>query len=146
MAGTATVLLAAEVVAARLAGALAAALGLVMIILAMVGLYGIQMHVVASRTREVGVRMALGATIEQIQRMILRQGYRPVVEGVVLGIVFGIIARMGLRAVVVAQIQIVDPLAIVLVPIPLFVAAYLACWLPARRASRVDPNVALRHL
>jgi putative ABC transport system permease protein len=146
IAGTATMLLAAEVVAARLARRLAAAPGLVMIVLAMVGLYGIQMHVVASRTREVGLRMALGASVRQIQQLVLRQGYRPVIQGVVIGIVVGSIARLGLKAVVVAQFQVFDPLAIALVALALVVAAFLACYLPARRASRVDPNVALRHL
>jgi predicted permease len=145
-AGPATALLAGEMVVARFAGALAGTLGFLTLILSMVGLYGIQMHVVASRTREVGLRMALGASIQQIQRMILGQGYRPVIEGVLLGMVFGIIARLALRAAIVARMDVFDPLAFALVPIPLFASALLAAYLPARRAARVDPNVALRHL
>jgi ABC-type antimicrobial peptide transport system permease subunit len=139
-------LVAGEMVAARIAGSLALALGLLTLVLSMIGLYGIQTHLVALRTREVGVRMALGATVAHVQRMMLRQGYRPVIEGVILGIAFGVIARLGLRALLTDRIQIVDPIAFLVVPIPLFAAAFLACWLPARRAARVDPNVALRHL
>ena len=123
-----------------------AAIALLALILAMIGLYGIQIHVVASRIREVGLRLALGASGRQIRLMILREGYRPVIEGVVLGIVFGVIVRLGLRALMRQRIHIFDPLAFALVAIGLLGSAFLACYLPARRASRVDPNVALRHL
>jgi predicted lysophospholipase L1 biosynthesis ABC-type transport system permease subunit len=145
-AGPASMLLAGHMVAARTAGTIAGALGLLTLVLATIGLYGIQTHGVALRTPEIGVRMALGASVAQIQRMILSDGYRPVIQGVVLGTVFGVIARMGLRALITDRIQVFDPLALTLVPIPLFVAAFLACYVPARKASRVDPNVALRHL
>jgi putative ABC transport system permease protein len=90
--------------------------------------------------------MALGAVAPQIQRMILREGYRPVIEGFVLGLFFGTIARAGLRAFYAGAVDIVDPFALLVVPVPLVIAATLACLLPARRAARVDPNVALRHL
>jgi predicted permease len=133
-------------VAARAAGAVATGLGLLTLMLSMVGLYGVQSQTVAHRTREVGVRMALGALTSQIERMILRDGFRPVAEGFALGLFFGTVARAGLRAIYVGAIDIVDPLALLVVPIPLAIAAFLACYLPARRASRVDPNVALRHL
>ena len=146
-AGPASIVLAGPYFAARIAASLARALGALTLVLAMVGLYGVQAHLVARRTRELGVRMALGASHEHIQRMVLKEGFRPVIEGVVLGMLLAVGARLGLRALVSASIQPIDPvIAFPLVPIPLFIAAFVACYIPARRASRVDPNVALRHL
>jgi putative ABC transport system permease protein len=145
-AGPASILLAGGYLAARVAVSLATALGALTLVLAMVGLYGVQSHIVAYRTREVGVRMAIGATARQIEGLMLREGYRPVFEGLALGLFFGVVARVGVRALVVAEIQPIDPVAFSLVPIPLLIAAFIACYVPARRAARVDPNVALRHL
>lgn len=145
-AGPASIMMAGPYFAARIAASFATALGALTLLLSMVGLYGVQSHIVARRTRELGVRMAIGASARQIRRMVLREGYRPVIEGLVLGLVFGAIARTALRAFVSATIQPIDPVAFALVPIPLVIAAFLACYVPARRASRVDPNVALRHL
>jgi putative ABC transport system permease protein len=146
MTGPAFWLVAGPYVAVRIGSALAAALGALTLLLAMIGLYGVQSQSVVYRTREMGVRMALGAEAAQIARMILGQGCRPVVEGMMLGLFFGTVARFAVRAILVAPIQIVDPVSLVLVPLPLGAAALLACYLPARRAARVDPNVALRHL
>jgi predicted permease len=145
-AGLASIMMAGPYFAARIAASLATALGTLTLLLSMVGLYGVQSHIVARRTRELGVRMAIGANAQQIRRMVLGEGYRPVVEGLLLGLFFGAITRTALRAYVSAAIQPIDPVAFSLVPIPLVIAAFLACYLPARRASRVDPNVALRHL
>jgi predicted permease len=144
--GPARWLLAGPWVAARAAGGLAAGLGALTLMLSMVGLYGVQSQAVAQRTREVGVRMALGAMTSQIRAMILREGFRPVFEGFLIGAMLGTLARAGIRALLVAPVEIVDPLALAIVPIPLAIAAFLACYMPARRAARVDPNVALRAL
>jgi predicted permease len=144
--GPAMMLLAGQFVAARVGGLLAAALGLLTLILSMVGLYGVQSHIIARRTREVGVRMALGASARQIERMVLRDGFTPVMQGLVLGLLFGVLARLGLRALLTAPIEIVDPIAFSVIPVVLFAAAFFACYMPARRAAHVDPNVALRHL
>lgn len=124
----------------------AAALGLLTLILGMVGLYGVQSQTVTHRTREVGVRLALGATARQIDRMMLKSGFVPVVQGIVLGLAFGSLIRLVFRVTLDAPIDIVDPLALILVPVPVVIAAFLACRVPAYRASRVDPKVALRHL
>lgn len=116
------------------------------LVLAMAGLYGVLAHVVARRTREIGIRIAIGADRSRIFALILRDGLRPVVKGLVLGLGVGVLARIALRATVVTGISLVDPLIFALVPIPFFIAALVACYVPASRASRVDPNVALRDL
>jgi putative ABC transport system permease protein len=144
--GPAYWLTAGPYVAARIAAGFASALGLLTLILAMIGLYGVLTQAVANRTREVGVRMALGAGARDIERMVLRQGTGPVLQGVVVGLLLGTVARGLIRALLAAPVQIVDPFTLIAVPVPLAVAALIACYLPARRAAQVDPNVALRHL
>jgi ABC-type antimicrobial peptide transport system permease subunit len=131
---------------ARIASGLATALGLMTLVLAMIGLYGVLATIVQRRTREVGLRMARGAAASQIHGMVLKQGFKPVVQGLVLGLLFGCLARFALKGVINSAVQVFDPLAMLLVPVPLAVAAFAACYLPARRAARVNPNVALREL
>jgi putative ABC transport system permease protein len=130
----------------RFFGLASVSLGLLTLLLAMVGLYGVQSQGVANRTREIGVRMSFGATATQIKRMVLKDGYRPVLEGIGIGVFIGLSGRAIIRAYLDAKIGIVDPWMLVIVPIPLILAAFCACYLPARRASSVDPTVALRHL
>src|SRR3954452_2354689 len=125
-------------------GLTAIALGAITLLLAMAGLYGIQSHVIANRTREIGVRMSFGATSAQITRMVLMDGYRPVLDGLVFGLLIGLIGRAYARAYLELDVAIVDPWILVVTPIPLIGAAFFACYLPARRAAAVDPNVALR--
>ena len=144
--GPASIVLAGQFFAAKIAASLAAALGALTLLLAMVGLYGVQSHLVARRTRELGVRMAIGASRIDIERMVVREGVTPVVQGIVLGMLLATLVRVALRAFVSGQIHALDPAAFALVPIPLLVAALVACYVPARRAARVDPNEALRHL
>ena len=130
----------------RAAGKGALALGGLTLILAMVGLFGIQSHIVGGRTREIGLRMSFGATAGQIQRMVLKDGYRPVVEGLVLGLAGGLAGRVIVRAYLDIEVSIIDPWMIFAVPIPLILSAFCACYLPARRAAAVEPTVALRHI
>jgi hypothetical protein len=144
--GTGRTVLAGASVFLRAAGVTALALGAVTLALAMVGLFGIQSHIVAHRTREIGVRISLGASPRQIQQMVLRDGYRPVVEGLAIGLFIGVIGRMIVRAYTDLEVSVVDPWLFFVVPIPLIVAAFCACYFPAHRAAGVDPNVALRHL
>jgi len=125
-------------------GLSAIVLGAITLLLAMAGLYGIQSHIITSRTREIGVRMSLGATAGQIKRMVLVDGYRPVFDGLVFGLLIGLIGRAVARAYMELDVAIVDPWMLVITPIPLILAAFFACYLPARRAAAVDPNVALR--
>ena len=130
----------------RFAGTSSLALGGLTLVLAMVGLYGIQSQGVTLRTREIGVRRSFGATAAQIQRMVLKAGYRPVIEGMAIGMLLGIGGRALMRVYLDAPVRVLDPWTIALVPIPLVLAAFCACYLPARRAAAVDPNVALRDL
>src|SRR5215208_5169256 len=125
-------------------GMTAIGLGAITLLLAMAGLYGIQSHIIANRTREIGVRMSLGATARQIKRMVLVDGYRPVLDGLIFGLSIGLVGRAIARAYLELDVAIVDPWMLVVTPIPLICAAFFACYLPARRAAAVDPNVALR--
>jgi len=120
-------------------------LGGLTLLLSMAGLFGVQSHVVAHRTREIGVRMSVGATARQIKLMVLKDGYRPVFEGLLLGLWGGVAGRILVRSYMeLEDVTIVDPWMLFLTPIPLIAAAFCACYLPASRAAGVDPTVALR--
>jgi predicted lysophospholipase L1 biosynthesis ABC-type transport system permease subunit len=131
-----------EIVAGLSTGLAALAVGL-----AMVGLYGVLSHLVARRTREIGLRLALGADVGRVQRMILLDGLRPVWAGLVLGLALGTVARLVLRAVGVGpDLALVDPFAFTVAVTTMLGSAAIACGLPARRAARVEPNVVLHEL
>jgi predicted permease len=143
--GAAPMLLAGPFVLVQSLGRGALYLGGLTLLLSMAGLFGVQSHVVAHRTREIGVRMSVGATARQIKVMVLKDGYRPVVEGLVLGLWGGIAGRIILRSYMeLDDVTILDPWMLFLTPIPLIAAAFWACYLPASRAASVDPTVALR--
>lgn len=131
---------------ARLAAWASTTLGLLALALSMVGLHGVLSQTVAMRTREVGLRIALGAERRQISRMVLGDGFRPIFQGLAIGLLFGMLGRLLVRAYVEPTVAIVDPVALVLIPIPIVIAGFLACYVPARRAAAIDPNVALRSL
>lgn len=130
----------------RTASLMAMSLGALTLLLTMVGLYGVQSHGVTERTREFGVRMSFGATATQIRALVLKDGYRPVLQGLATGIFCGVIGRALVRAFWWDGMAVADAWMLLVVPVLLLLAAFCACFLPARRASRVDPNVALRHL
>jgi predicted permease len=111
--------------------------------LAVVGLYGVKAYSVARRTREIGIRMALGAQRETVQWMILREGFVMLASGVVLGLLLAV-ATGRLVSGMLYNVGALDPLAFTIAPIVLAAAALLATWLPARRATRINPMVALR--
>jgi putative ABC transport system permease protein len=122
-------------------------LATVALVLSMAGLYGVLSHVVARRTRELGVRMALGAGAGSIVRLIMRDGLRPVLEGAFIGLGSAAMIRLWLQPYFSTMtVTAVDPLAFLIGLGPLVVAAAIACYVPARRAAKVDPNVALREL
>jgi predicted permease len=130
----------------RFIGNSAVALGAMTLLLAMVGLYGIQSQAVTLRRREIGVRLSFGATTAQVRRMVLRESYRPVLEGLLMGLIGGVTARAIIVIYLDIPIGVFDPWMLALVPMPLVLAAFCAGYLPARRAAGVNPAVALRDL
>jgi putative ABC transport system permease protein len=130
--------------APRMGAILLGVFGLLALILAAVGVYGVLSYSVLQRTREVGVRMALGATQGQVLRLMVRQGMSLALVGVVVGIA----AALGLTRWLASLLFGVKPSDLVTfftVSVVLCSAALLATYIPARRATRVDPMVALRH-
>jgi predicted permease len=114
------------------------------LILAVVGIYGVMAYIVAQRTPEIGVRIALGASRSSILQMVLRRGMLLLVGGILAGLA----GALGLTRLLAAQLYGVkptDPLVFALVVVGLAAAAALACLIPARHAARVDPNEALRY-
>jgi len=118
--------------------------GAVALVLAMVGLYGLRAYTVARRTREIGIRLALGAKPSDARRMILREGLVVTSMGVAVGFALSLLAGKVLASVL-YKVSGTDPLVFLTVTAVLGVVSLLACYLPARRASRVDPMVALRY-
>jgi ABC-type antimicrobial peptide transport system permease subunit len=114
------------------------------LILAVVGLYGLIAHMVLQRTREIGIRVALGAQRRDIMRIVLRQGIQPTLAGVGIGVIAGL-ALTRLLSSLLYGVTPRDWLTFLAVTILLLVVALAACAIPARRAMRVDPIVALRY-
>jgi predicted permease len=127
----------------RIGAAMFSIFGGLALILAVVGVYGVKAYSVARRTREIGIRMALGAEPGAVLRMLLREGLVMTLSGTALGFLLALgIGRFFGRMLY--QVSPVDPVAFTLAPLALTAAALLACWLPARRATKVDPIIALR--
>jgi ABC-type antimicrobial peptide transport system permease subunit len=122
---------------------LAVAFAVAALALASLGVYGVISFTVAKRTPEIGIRMALGARGPQVAGMVLRQGMMPVW----LGLAAGIGGALPAGRFIASQLYSVapdDPMVIVMVALVLLVVAIGACWIPARRAMRIDPMRALR--
>jgi len=118
--------------------------GIIGLLLATIGIYGVVAYSVAQRTHEVGIRMALGANPRNILRLILRQGMVPALIGVAIGLA-GSFALTRLIAGQLYGVKPTDPLTLAAVSILLCLVTAAACVIPARRAMRVDPMVALRY-
>ena len=128
----------------RLGASLAAAMGLLGLLLAVVGVYGVVSYAATQRTQELGIRMALGASPHQILVLLLKQGTRLVVAGLLFGLV-GAWALTRAMTHMLVGVSPSDPLTYLSVAALLSFITLLACWIPARRAMRVDPMVALRY-
>lgn len=136
--------LSAEVASQRFnAAALAAFAGLA-VLLAAVGIYGVMAYAAGQRIHEIGIRMALGAEPRDVRRMILEQGLKLAFLGVALGLAASF-ALTRLMRTLLFEIKPTDPITFSVVTVVLVIVALAACWIPARRATRVDPVIALRY-
>jgi len=127
-----------------LSAAVASTVGLFGLLLASMGIYGTVSYVVLHRTREIGIRMALGAKARDVLGLILRESTRPVVAGLLVGLLLAVGASYLLRGLLYG-VRTVDGVSFVGVSLLLLGVALLAAYAPARRAASVDPNVALRY-
>ena len=112
--------------------------------LALIGLYGVLAYAVAQRRREIGVRMALGAQRADVLQLVVGHGMRLVLAGLVIGLI-GALALTRLLRALLFGVGPTDPVTFAATPLLLALTALLACWLPAARASKVDPMEALRY-
>ncbi len=134
----------ASLVQERAVATLGTLFGLLALLLASIGLYGVLAYAVTQRTREIGIRIALGAPTHQVLRLILHQGMRWVLAGIAAGLA-GALALTRFLISLLFGVSALDPSTFAGVTLLLGLVALLACWLPARRAAKVDPIEALRY-
>jgi putative ABC transport system permease protein len=118
--------------------------GGIALLLAVIGLYGVRAYSVARRTREIGIRMALGASAAETQKMVLREGLKLMAVGTGIGLVLSLLLGM-LLAGLLFHVNGADPVVFAASVLLLGAVSLVACYVPARRASRIDPMVALRY-
>lgn len=128
---------------ARITGVALGVFGLLGLVLASVGMYGVMAYSVSQRTREIGIRMAIGAAAKDVVQLVMRQGLTLVIIGLGIGLGGALGASRLLRAVLYGE-QTFDVITFTLVPLVLLGVAALATWIPARRAAHVDPAITLR--
>jgi ABC-type antimicrobial peptide transport system permease subunit len=128
---------------ARLTSVLLGVFGLMALILALVGLSGLIAYSVSQRTREIGIRMALGAGVADVLKLVIGEGMLLTLIGISLGLAAAISLTRFLSGLLYG-VNAIDPVTFTGITVLLLVIALLACWIPARRATKVDPLVALR--
>jgi ABC-type antimicrobial peptide transport system permease subunit len=119
-------------------------LGIIALVLAAVGVYGVMSNAVSERTNEIGIRMAMGATASDIQRLVLGRGALLTLIGMGIGLPIAFLLANALSSLLFG-VKAADPVAFIVLPLVLAAVATLASYLPARRAVRVDPITALRY-
>ncbi len=127
----------------RLAANLLASFALVALVLAAVGVYGVVSYSVARRTREIGIRLALGANSVRVVRMMVHEGVGPAMLGIVVGLTVAFGATVALEGMLFG-VSRTDPFTFIAIPATLLIVAIVASWIPSTRATRVDPTKALR--
>jgi putative ABC transport system permease protein len=127
----------------RLGVTLLSILGGLGLLLTAVGIYGVTAYIVAQRTREFGVRMALGARGRDVMKLVIREGMWLVLIGVVIGMAASLAVSRLLKSFLFG-LSAADPMTFGIIPLLLAAVALLACYVPARRATKVDPMIALR--
>jgi len=130
--------------APRMGAGLLALFGGLALILAVIGVYGVLSYSVNQQTREIGIRMAMGAQSGPVLRLVVGQGLRLAFAGMAVGLIVALLA-MRLLSSLLFGVSAHDPLTFVGVSLILTIAAVLACYIPARRATKVDPIIALRY-
>ncbi len=134
------------VFAQRMAANLLGAMGVLALLLAAIGLYGVMAYAVSQRTQEMGIRLALGASPSSLLNMIVGQGMKLTAIGLAIGLALalGAFGSIGAVRTLLPGISPLDPITFITVPLTLTLIAFLATWIPGRRAGKVDPLVALR--
>ena len=128
----------------RVAALVLGVFGLVALMLATMGIYGITSYAVAQRTHEIGIRMALGAQLQDVLRLVLSHGVKLIIIGVAVGVIGAYVVTRAITSLLYG-VSATDPLTFGFVSFTLIFVALFACYIPARRATKVDPLVALRY-
>jgi ABC-type antimicrobial peptide transport system permease subunit len=114
------------------------------LVLAAIGLYALLAYTVSERTQEIGIRMALGAQKRDVMQLFVTWGIRLAIAGIAVGLA-GAAGLTRLMKSLLFGVSPLDPLTLTTMPVLLFAAALLACWIPASRAAKADPKIALRY-